>query len=103
VTHKGAIFCAIPLKKVKSKVKNQGARNCYETIRGSPSKKDLSIHTTNSPSQSCEAVPLRRLKVTLLYRLSRGCWKAAFLLLLKETKSIQIKIKPRPNNEQTNN
>ncbi len=52
-------LCAIPLKKVKFKVKNQEAINSYKIIRGSSLNEALSIHTTNSPSQSCETVPLR--------------------------------------------
>jgi hypothetical protein len=58
-TQKGNL-CAIPLKKVKFKVKNQEATNSYKTIRGSSPNKALSNSTTNSPSQSRETVPLNR-------------------------------------------
>jgi hypothetical protein len=47
-------LCAIPLK-VKFKDKNQGAIN----ISKLPPNSTLSIHTTNSPPQSRDAVPLR--------------------------------------------
>ncbi len=52
-------LCAIPLKKVKFKVIKKEATDSYKTIRGSSPNKALSIHTTNSPSQSRETVPLR--------------------------------------------
>jgi hypothetical protein len=51
-------LCAIPLKKVKFKVKKQETINSNKkTIRGSSPNKAQSIHTTNSPSQSQETVP----------------------------------------------
>jgi hypothetical protein len=57
-TQRGNLF-AIPLKKVKFKVKNQKARNSYTTFRGSSLNEALSIHTTNNTSKSRETVPLR--------------------------------------------
>ncbi len=51
-------LCAIPLKRLKFKVKNLERMKSYETIRGSSPNKALSINTTNSPSQSREIVPL---------------------------------------------
>jgi hypothetical protein len=56
--HTRGNLSAIPLKKVKFKNKNQKAINSYKTFRGSSPNKALSIHTTNSPSQSRETVPL---------------------------------------------
>jgi hypothetical protein len=52
-------LCAMPLKKVKFKVKNQEAKYSYKTIRGSSPDNSLSIHTLNSLTQSHETLPLR--------------------------------------------
>jgi hypothetical protein len=57
-------LCAILLKKVKFKVKNQRHYRyvVIKSIRGSSPNNALSIHTTNSPSQSRETVPLNKFK-----------------------------------------
>jgi hypothetical protein len=57
-TEMGDLY-AIPLKKVKYKVKNQEATNSLKPVRGSSPNKALSIHTTTSTSQSRETVPLK--------------------------------------------
>jgi 5-methylcytosine-specific restriction endonuclease McrBC GTP-binding regulatory subunit McrB len=51
-------LCAIPLKKRKLKIKYKEAADNLKTIRGPYLNNALSIHTTNSPSGSCESVPL---------------------------------------------
>jgi hypothetical protein len=48
---------AIPLKKVKFKLKTK--KQELKTIRGSSPNKALSIHTTTSPSESRETVPVK--------------------------------------------
>jgi hypothetical protein len=45
--------------KVKFRVKYQEATESYKTIRGLSPNNALSTHTTNSPSQSHETVPLK--------------------------------------------
>jgi D-serine deaminase-like pyridoxal phosphate-dependent protein len=63
-------LCAIPLKKVKFKVKNQEAINSiYKIIRRSSPNKALSILTTNSQPQSRETVPVNAGVVIVVRRL----------------------------------
>jgi hypothetical protein len=50
---------AIPLKKVKFKVKKQEASDNIKTKRGWPPNYAPSIHTNNSPLPSLETVPLK--------------------------------------------
>jgi hypothetical protein len=53
-------LCAIPLQKVKLKIVNQKAKIVIKTTRGSSPHKALSIHTTDSPSQSRKTVALNK-------------------------------------------
>ncbi len=59
--------CAIPLKKVKFKVENQEATDSFKNYWGSSPNNALSIHNTNSPSQSHETVPLNTFIEKILF------------------------------------
>jgi hypothetical protein len=52
-------LCAIPLKKVNTKLKTKKQQIVIKPVRDSSPKKALSIHTTSSTSQSRETVPLK--------------------------------------------
>jgi hypothetical protein len=51
-------LCAISLRKVKIKAKNQESTHSFKTVRGPYANNVLSIHNTNSPYQSRETVLL---------------------------------------------
>ncbi len=63
--HRGNL-CAISLRKVKIKAKNQESTHSFKTVRGPYANNVLFIHNTNSPYQSRETVLLNiSLRVTI--------------------------------------